>query len=555
MLCSLEIKNFAIIDHVTIQFDKGLNIITGETGAGKSILLGALGLTLGERVDNSALKNSTEKCVIEATFKIAAYNLESFFSENELDFDATTIVRREITTSGKSRAFINDTPVTLEILKSLAGKLVDLHAQNETAELNQQTFQINLVDFVAQNKALLSQYQKDFKQLQILKKQLEDLQAKEQNIAQEYDYNSFLLNEIKEADLEGLNLEELEEELNTLSNAENIKSKLHTVAQALEEDEYAALPILIKAFQEINEISKFGESFRNIAERINSAIIELEDLKKEVDLLAGNTELDEERTLFLEEKVNSSNRLLKKHQLQSIEELIEKKEELETLIHSLENISVESAALKKEIEQLEKSLWQQADNISNNRKKATGSIEKEITKTLQQVGMPAASFKVSIEDAENLTLLGKDKVVFLFSSNKGFEPQSLKKIASGGELSRVMLSIKALLADYATLPTLIFDEIDTGISGEVATKVGTIFEKISKKHQLISITHLPQIAAKANEHLFIYKTENSGKTQTKIKALNIEERVKCIASMISGEKITEASTENAKQLIGLKNLV
>lgn len=555
MLRSLEIKNFAIIDHVNIQFDNGLNIITGETGAGKSILLGALGLTLGARVDTSALKNSAEKCIIEATFKIEPYQLQVFFKENELDFDNNTIVRREITPSGKSRAFINDTPVTLDILKALAEKLVNLHAQNETTALNEQSFQINLLDFVANNKNLLKQYQEAFKHLQQLQNQFEDLKAKEQNITQEYDYNAFLLNEIKEADLEGFVLDEMEEELNTLSNAENIKSKLHTVAQALEEDEYAALPVLIKAYQEINEIAKFGENFKNISERINSAIIELEDLKKEVDLLAENTELDEERIVFLEEKVNVANRLLKKHQLHSIEALIEKRDELETLIHSLENISVETAQLEKEITQLEKSLWQQAEHISKNRANAIKSVEGEITNTLQQVGMPAATFKVSIEDLKELNHFGKDKIEFLFSSNKGFEPQSLKKIASGGELSRVMLSIKALLADYATLPTLIFDEIDTGISGEVATKVGAIFQRISKNHQLISITHLPQIAAKANQHLFIYKTDASGKTQTKIKALNIEERIEAIAGMISGEKITEASIENAKQLIGLKNLV
>lgn len=550
MLRSLEIKNYAIIEHALIEFGQGLNIITGETGAGKSILLGALGLTLGERADSKSFYNPDEKCIIEATFLVDE-KLKSFFLDNELDFDATTILRREIAPNGKTRAFINDTPVTLDALKSLAENLVNLHSQNETLELNSRGFQLELVDFAAKNESLLAGYKNTFNQWKSIGAKLNQLKHQQQSAQQEFDYNSFLLKEIEDAKLEGLVLEEMEAELNALSNAESIKSKLFLLVKAIENDDYSALSILNKAYSEIRDIARLGKNFEEIAERINSSIIELEDLKNEAENLAENTELDAERIAELEEKVNVANKLLKKHGLVSIESLMQLRDELAEKTASLSNISDKIEQLEKEVQNLFSEAEKQAQKLSEARKKATAGVEQKITETLHKVGMPSAVFKVTVKQLPQLTESGSDEIEFLFSSNKGFEPQPLKKIASGGELSRVMLSIKSLLADSTSMPTLIFDEIDTGISGEVAAKVGEVFRSISKGHQLISITHLPQIAARAEHHFFIFKKEKEGKTQTQIQKLTEEQHVRAIARMLSGETISEASLTNARQLIGL----
>jgi DNA repair protein RecN (Recombination protein N) len=549
MLASLEIKNYAIIEHAHIEFGKGLNIITGETGAGKSILLGALGLTLGERADSKSFFNPGEKCVVEASFDISAYQLHDFFKENDIDFESHTILRREIAPNGKTRAFINDTPVTLETLKLLAAQLVNLHSQNETHELNNSGFQLNLIDYVAGNESLLTDYKKIFSSWKKSKMQLETLLQQQQSAQQEYDYHAFLLKEIEDAQLDGLILEEMEEELTTLSNAETIKSKLMLLAQAIENDEYSALSVLNRVYSEVRDLSRLGKTYEVITERINSAIIELEDLKSEAENLAENTELDEERIQQLEDKVNTANKLLKKHALSSIESLMQLRDELKEKTLSLENIEGSIEKLRKESENLHKEALQLAQKISDSRKKALPLAEEKIMKTLHQVGMPSAIFKVSTTTRNDLSESGLDEVEFLFSSNKGFEPQSLKKIASGGELSRVMLSIKSLLASSMALPTLIFDEIDTGISGEVAARVGEVFRQMSSHHQIISITHLPQIAAKAEKHFFIYKKEKDGKTQTRIETLNANQHIEAVARMLSGEKITEASLSNARQLI------
>lgn len=548
MLSSLEIKNYAIIEHALIEFGNGLNIITGETGAGKSILLGALGLTLGERADSKSFYNANEKCIIEATFLVNEV-LKIFFEANELDFESTTILRREIAPNGKTRAFINDTPVTLETLKSLAEKLVNLHSQNETQDLNNRGFQLDLVDFAAKNEPNLQQYKLVFNAWKSTKEKLNKLKQTQLNAQQEYDYNAFLLKEIDEANLEGYVLEEMEQELTTLNHAETIKSKLYLVAAAIEKEEFSALSILQKAFSEIKEITKLGKKYQELADRIDSSIIELEDLKNEAENLAESTEIDEERLVLLEEKVNIANRLLKKHALNSIENLMALRDDLSQKTASLENISSEIEALEKQLKTVYTEAESLAKNLSQSRKKYAPLVEQKISETLHKVGMPSAVFKVDFKLLKELTENGIDEVEFLFNSNKGFEPQSLKKIASGGELSRVMLSIKSLLADSKAMPTLIFDEIDTGISGEVAAKVGEVFRSISKGHQLISITHLPQIAAKAENHFFIYKKEKEGKTQTQIQKLNPEQHIKAIARMLSGEQITEASLNNAKNLI------
>jgi DNA repair protein RecN (Recombination protein N) len=550
MLASLEIKNYAIIEHAHIEFGKGLNIITGETGAGKSILLGALGLTLGERADSKSFFNPNEKCIIEASFDLSNNHLESFFKENDIDFESHTILRREIAPNGKTRAFINDTPVTLETLKFLASQLVNLHSQHETQELNSKGFQLDLIDFSANNESLLQSYKATFAEWKKAKIRLAELMQQQQSAQQEYDYHAFLLKEIEEANLDGLVLEQMEEELTTLNNAENIKSKLFLLVQAIENDELSALSILSKAYSEIKDIARLGKTYEAIADRINSTMIELEDLKSEAENLAERTELDEERIQELEEKVNSANRLLKKHALSDIEALMMLKDELKEKTASLENISESIEKLEKECNSLYQEALTLAEKLSAARKNAAPMAEEKITGTLRLVGMPSAAFKVSVATKSELSESGMDEIEFLFSSNKGFEPQPLKKIASGGELSRVMLSIKSLLAASTALPTLIFDEIDTGISGDVAAKVGEVFRQISRHHQLISITHLPQIAAKAEKHFFIYKKEKEGKTQTHIQALNTEQHIKAVARMLSGEQITEASLSNARQLIG-----
>lgn len=550
MLKSLEIKNYAIIEHITIHFDRKLNIITGETGAGKSILLGALGLTLGERADSNVLYNKNSKCFIEAIFELKNKKLKTFFKENDLDFDIETSIRREIAISGKSRAFINDTPVNLKVLKALTEQLVNLHSQQETGELNQQGFQISVMDFSAKNADLLQEYRLELKKLKSLQKTLKETLEKSALLQQDLDFNMFQLNEIVEANLGEEKMEDLEAELAVLSNAEEIKTNLWEVVSGIDNEEMSALSILNEMSTKLTNISDYSKELSSLNERLESVLVELQDLKTEAENLAENTELDQERINELNDKVNLGNKLLQKHSLSSIAELHQLREELQVKTHSVADISNLTAKLENEIANQEILLNKLTHNLSERRKKAIPSIEKTLTNTLQKIGMPNANFVVSQTKKDSFDTFGKDEIKFLFSSNKGFEPQDLTKVASGGELSRVMLSIKSLLAGSSDLPTLIFDEIDTGISGEVASKVGDVFQEIAQKHQLISITHLPQIASKADKHFFIYKEDSSEKTKTKIASLTSEQHVKAIARMLSGNEITDASIENAKLLIG-----
>jgi len=549
MLTQLEIKNYAIIQHVLIDFDKGLNIITGETGAGKSILLGALGLALGARADSKALYQQEQKCVIEASFNILNYNLQSLFEKYDLDFATETIVRREISPSGKSRAFVNDTPVNLEVLKKLAEKLVNLTSQNETQQLNKENYQLDILDATADNTEVLQKYKNAFHHFQNVKKELNQVKNESIQLQKDYDFFSFQLNEIIEAQLDEENIEQLEEELNSLTNSESIKTKLFTLSQIIELEENSVLPLLQEGASQIKEITKFKKEYQEIFERLNSCIIELEDIKNEAENIAENTDFDEERIEIITQKVNDGNRLLRKHQVATIEELMQVKEDLAQKISSVQNNEKRIEKLEKEVSLAEEKLSLIAEELSLSRKNAVALVQEEIQKTMQKVGMPNAVFEVNISNKEAYTESGKDNVSFKFNANKGFSPQALNKIASGGELSRVMLSIQALLAKKAALSTLIFDEIDTGISGETAAKVAEVFREISDKHQLIAITHLPQIAAKAEKHFFIYKTENEEKTNTKIAALNEDNHIKAIARMLSGEKISEESLNNAKSLI------
>tara|TARA_B110000037_G_scaffold65982_1_gene80415 strand:- start:3201 stop:4853 length:1653 start_codon:yes stop_codon:yes gene_type:complete len=550
VLKSLEIKNYAIIEHITILFDDKLNIITGETGAGKSILLGALGLTLGERADSKALYNKDSKCFVEAIFTLKLKKFKSFFKDNDLDFEENTSIRREISVTGKSRAFINDTPVTLSLLKALTEQLVNLHSQQETGELNKQGFQISVVDFSAKNQFLLEEYKKELLVLRKCRKTLKEALEKSALLQKDYDFNLFQLTEILEANLEEENLESLELELALLCNAEEIKTTLWEMVSGIDNDEISVLSILNGLSTKLSKIADYSTSLTSLSERLESVLVEVVDLKSESELQAESTELDEERIAVLTEKVNIANKLLQKHRLNSIEALNELKESLQEKTTSVSDISSLTEKLALEISNQETVLDELAESLSETRKKVIPGIEKTLSKTLQKIGMLNAKFVVELSKKDVFDTFGKDDIKFMFSSNKGFEPQELTKIASGGELSRVMLSVKSLLAGSTDLPTLIFDEIDTGISGEVASKVGDVFKEIAKKHQLISITHLPQIASKADKHFFIYKEDNSEKTKTKITALTAEQHVKAIARMLSGNEITEASIENAKLLIG-----
>ncbi len=551
MLSHLDIKNYAIIQHVSLDFDKGLNIITGETGAGKSILLGALGLSLGERADTKVLYSQSEKCIIEAKFYIADYQLEQLFEKLDLDYDEHTIVRREISPNGKSRAFVNDTPINLESLRMLAEKMVNLTSQNETQQLNKESYQLEILDAVVAKPSLLLNYQDAFSSFSSLKKEIASLEAEQIQLQNDFDFHSYQLNEIEEAQLEGENLETLEKELATLSHAESIKANLQNIVQLIDNGETSAIQLLNEAFYQLKEIEKFSAKIEDLGKRLDSSIIELEDLKNEAESIAEGTSFDEERIAQVSTKVNECNRLIRKHQVQSIEELIVVRDKLLEQTSATHSNSVQLNKLKLRLDKAQEILSVSGDKLSAARKKATTLVVKDIEETMQKVGMPNAVFEATLEDKIDYGITGKDRISFQFNANKGFAPQALKKIASGGELSRVLLSIQSLLAKKTALPTLVFDEIDTGISGETAAKVAEVFREISKNHQLIAITHLPQIAAKAEKHFFIYKNDDKDKTETKIAALDSAQHIKAIARMLSGETISEESLSNARSLINV----
>ncbi|MFT4970509.1 MAG: DNA repair protein RecN (Recombination protein N) [Chitinophagales bacterium] len=551
MLSHLDIKNYAIIQHVSLDFDKGLNIITGETGAGKSILLGALGLSLGDRADTKVLYSQSEKCIIEAKFYIANYQLEQLFEKLDLDYDEHTIVRREISPNGKSRAFVNDTPINLESLRMLAEKMVNLTSQNETQQLNKESYQLEILDAVVAKPSLLLNYQDAFSSFSSLKKEIASLEAEQIQLQNDFDFHSYQLNEIEEAQLEGENLETLEKELATLSHAESIKANLQNIVQLIDNGETSVIQLLNEAFYQLKEIEKFSAKIEDLGKRLDSSIIELEDLKNEAESIAEGTSFDEERIAQVSTKVNECNRLIRKHQVQSIEELMVVRDKLLEQTSATHSNSVQLNKLKLRLDKAQEILSVSGDKLSAARKKATTLVVKDIEETMQKVGMPNAVFEATLEDKTDYGITGKDRISFQFNANKGFAPQALKKIASGGELSRVLLSIQSLLAKKTALPTLVFDEIDTGISGETAAKVAEVFREISKNHQLIAITHLPQIAAKAEKHFFIYKNDDKDKTETKIAALDSAQHIKAIARMLSGETISEESLSNARSLINV----
>ncbi len=551
MLHNLRIQNFALIEQTEVKFTNGLTVITGETGAGKSILLGALGLTLGLRADASTLHDKTKKCVIEAQFNIKAYNLKSFFDNNELDFEETTTIRREITTEGKSRAFINDTPTTLSVLKELGEQLIDIHSQHETLLLKEAKFQFELVDAFAQTSNLFVDYKKQFLLLQKLKKQLNDLVLQDANAKKELDYFQFQFNELEEANLIVGEQKKLEEESETLENAEFIKSNLAKASIALSGGDENLVSALAIVKQQLQSVSKFGGAFNSLFERTNSLSIELKELSADINTCQEDVTYDNTRLEEVNATLDKLNRLLKKHGVSNEVDLLTIKNDIEIKLQQFLSLEVSIEKLQKEITVQQNQCTQLATNLSVKRAQVLPSIEQNIKTALTSLSMANAQFKIDIQTTDKLTSNGFDAIVFLFSANKGAEFKELHKTASGGELSRLMLCIKALLAERTALPTIIFDEIDTGVSGDVADKIGNILTVMGTTMQVIAITHLPQMASKGSNHLFVFKNDVNDKTTSNIKLLSADERIAEIAKMLSTGTPTQTALKNAKELLNV----
>lgn len=552
MLQQLHIHNYAIIDSLTVNFSNHLNIITGETGAGKSILTGALNLILGERADTSVLLNKEKKCFIEGIFKTNYTAVKDFLQKNELDCEAEMWIRREISANGKSRAFINDTPVTLGQLKQLSTLIVDLHQQFDTLELNSNDFQREVIDALAGTGKILEEYQTVFKKYRVVVQELEKLKSEQAAAKKEFDYNQFLFDELEAANFQENELENIDAEIKLMSHAENIKSILADIYFQMEESDHPLVQQIKAINHKLQSVQNIYPDIKTINERLLSLQIELADIASEIDGINNQVHYDEERIDTLNQRMALGYSLLKKHNVNTTLQLNQIKAELENELQKITNLEETIAEKEKISKQFFHEALKLAKDISQKRQKEIAPFEEKVNKLLMQVGMPNAKIKVEIKDTESLNSFGNNTIDFLFnanlsSANKQFEP--LRKVASGGELSRLMLSIKSLVAKSVQLPTLIFDEIDSGISGEAARQVGIIIKELSQAHQIISITHQPQIAAKANTHFFVYKEIKDDQIVTAIKVLNPDERITAIATMLSGKKPTAAAFENAREMM------
>jgi DNA repair protein RecN (Recombination protein N) len=549
MLISLKISNYALIEELHMNPDSSFTIITGETGAGKSILLGALGLILGQRADLNALKDPSKKCIIEAHFQVENYNLQSIFEAFDLDYEALTIIRREITPNGKSRAFVNDTPVNLSQLKDLGEHLVDIHSQHHTISLNDNSFQLKVVDALAENKSNLIDYKKEYSTYKKLKKQLNE---KEQSINQAKTEESFLqfqFDELDQLQLKEKEDEELEAEQDALEHVEDTKLQMSNALHLLKEQDESAIESLRAVKSALSEASKHNKIAEELLVRFKSVFIELEDIVDELDQENEELIYDPERLEFIRARLSSLYNLQKKHHFGSVAELIQLKNELEQKLLEISNFDDDVDQLKKSLSTSESRLKEKAENLTKNRKAAQPKLEAEVKSILDRLGMQNAVLTLEFETLSHYSENGAEEVKFLFTANKGLEKRELSKVASGGELSRLMLAIKSILARKEKMPTIIFDEIDTGVSGEIADKVGEILKSMSQELQIISITHLPQMAAKGNSHLKVYKEDIDGETRSFIKVLNQEQRVEELAKMLSGSKTTTAAIDNAKALL------
>ncbi len=550
MLQKLHIRNYAIIDEIAIDFSSSLNIITGETGAGKSILMGALSLILGERAESNTLMNKEKKCVVEGFFKTKDNNqVQGFLKENELDVEKELIVRREIAVNGKSRAFINDTPVNLNQLKELSSMLVDLHQQFDTLELGDNDFQREVIDALAANGAHLQEYRTAFNAYTKTRKEFAELVLKQQTANAALDYNQYLFDELEEAGLKENELEELDNEIKLLGNAENIKQQLSTIYFELKDSELPIVQQLKSLSNKLHFLEGYHPAIESLNKRLNSAQVDLRDIGDELERIDEGIHYDPERIQILNDKISLGYRLLKKHSVNTTNELLIIKDALQAKLKEIFNIGEAIALKDKQVRGLLLRCNELAGIISVNRHKTVKPFTEKVNSLLVQVGMPNALIKVQVLPGA-LNINGSDDIGFLFDANKSNRFEALSKVASGGELSRIMLCIKSLVAQKLQLPTLIFDEIDTGISGEAARQVGIIMKDLSRSHQLISITHQPQIAAKATAHYLVFKAAQGDKIATFIRLLNKEERITTIAQMLSGEKPTAAALENAKEMVG-----
>ncbi|MDR1199582.1 MAG: DNA repair protein RecN [Prevotellaceae bacterium] len=549
MLKSINIENYAIINSLLIDFDKGLSIITGETGAGKSILLGALSLALGQRAEANILKNTEKNCVIEVSFQLDEKRFKPIFESNDAEFDTNSVFRRIISGNGKSRAFINDIPVNVSQLKNIGEQLVDIHSQHQNLLLSNPAFQMDIIDTAAKNKEILQTYLSAFAAYKEAEKQLSELKNQAQLAKNEYDYLSFQNEQFLSAKLQADEQENLENELNLITHAEEIKTAYTSVLSALDNDETSASTMIresISAMRRIEKLSKYAESF---VARMESCRIELRDIADEIDRQNESINFDSERQQFVENRLSVIYDLQQKHKVSTISELLSIHSDIQQKLNVIENFDSNLEKFEKEKAKRFDTMKSYADNLTLSRKKVTGSIEKHVVQMLQSLGIPNAVLNVNISESETFTPHGKDNVAFLFSANREIAPQEISKVASGGEMSRLMLSLKSLVIENGMFPTIIFDEIDTGISGDVADKTGEIINNLAKNSQIINITHLPQIASKGNNHYFVYKEESAGTTATNIRLLTHEERIMEIAKMLSGSDITKAAVDNAKELL------
>lgn len=549
MITSLSIENFALIEKLDIDFSNGFSIITGETGAGKSILLGALGLVLGKRADLTSLKNKDEKCIVEANFSIGKYDLEFFFESNDIDYEQETIIRREILPSGKSRAFVNDSPVNLQQLQDLSFYLIDVHSQHQTLELSEEEYQFKIIDAIANNQEFLIEFQSDLKKYRVAKSTLESKKNEFSAVLKEKDYNEFLYQELEIANLKEGELVELEQQYQTLSNVEFIKENLDKLLSISNEEEFGVLKN-IKEFKAVLQKNVgFSTEYQSLFERTNSLLIEFDDIVKELNRESDLVFNDPEKLETINQKLQLIYNLQKKHNVLTVEELIQIQTDLEGKVVSVVTLEEEIVELEKSIKDLELQLDEVANKITDSRRKAIPNLSEQLIAILNLLGMPNVRFKIDIIASETYFNNGKDSLQFLFSANKGTDFGLLKKVASGGEMSRIMLAVKSILSQYSKLPTIIFDEIDTGVSGEIANKMGKIMRDMSKTMQVFAITHLPQIASKGTNHYKVFKTVLGENTVSELKLLNNDERIIEIAEMLSGKDISDSAINHAKALL------
>jgi len=549
LLASISIKNYALINELHIDFSSGLSIITGETGAGKSILLGALGLVLGNRADSSTLKNTTRKCVVEAVLSVEKYNLQDFFETEDIDYEINTIIRREILPSGKSRAFVNDTPVTLSVLTALRSKLIDIHSQHQTLQVSDQQFQFQLLDAFANNESKLASYQRGLTQYTSEKKKLEEILQAQREANLQYDYNSHLYNELLEANLVEDEQEALEEKLEKINNVEEIKQNLSEALQLTTDDTIGIQNLLYSLENKLTKIAPYSKEYQELSERISSVKIELDDIVSELESANEQVDFNPLEATQLNDRLQLIYNLQKKHYVNSISALLIILEELSTKVSTVENAEQRLLDQETIVTEIANKLDTIALKISEARKRIIPTVSKQLEAILDNLGMSHARFQIQNNITEHYYKNGKDVLSFLFSANKGGQFGELKKVASGGELSRIMLAIKKVMSENSQLPTIIFDEIDSGVSGEISNKMAHIMSQMSQQMQVITITHLPQIAAKGNQHYKVYKEELNNTTTTSLKQLSEDERIVEIAEMLSGKNISDSALTHARELL------